>query len=98
MMPRARLPLAVATLALLVACQSDRLTRSIDAPMYAVSDGAHHGNPDFFFLPPLFKNPSSDPNFEPNAFNALLHPSVAICELGDAAGDGTRACIAGPPK
>ncbi len=98
MMRRARLPLAAAALALLVACQSDRLTRSIDGPMYAVSDGAHHGNPDFFFLSPLFKNPNGDPNFEPNAFNASLRPSVEICELGDPAADNTRACIAGPPK
>src|SRR5258708_13378792 len=98
MMRRARLPVAAAALALLVACQSDRLARSIDGRMYAVSDGAHHGNPDFFFLSPLFKNPSGDPNFEPNAFNASLRPSVEICELGDPAADNTRACIAGPPN
>ena len=101
MMPRARLPLAVATLALLVACQSDRLTRSIDGPMYAVSDGAHAGNPDFFFLPPLFKNPNTNANFEPAAFNPLLRPSVEICELGEPlpppAPSNTRVCIAGLP-
>src|SRR6266516_5192557 len=101
MMPRARLPLAIATLALLVACQSDRLTRSIDGPMYAVSDGAHAGNPDFFFLPPLFKNPNTNANFEPAAFNPLLRPSVEICELGEPlpppAPANTRVCIAGLP-
>src|SRR6266571_5310478 len=101
MMPRARLPLAVATLALLVACQSDRLTRSIDGPMYAVSDCAHAGNPDFFFLPPLFKNPNTNANFEPAAFNPLLRPSVEICELGEPlpppAPSNTRVCIAGLP-
>jgi len=67
--------------------------------MYAVSDGAHHGNPDFFFLSPLFKNPNTDPNFEPNAFNGLLQPSVTICELGDPlpsppAPPNTRECAA----
>jgi hypothetical protein len=97
MMRRAHLTLAVATLALLVACQSDRMTRSIDGPMYAVSDGAHAGNPDFFFLAPLFKNPSNDPNFEPAAFNPALRPAVEICELGAPAADGSRECVAGPP-
>ena len=97
MMRSARLPLAVATLALLIACQSDNLTRSIDGPMYAVSDGAHDGNPDFFFLAPLFKNPSTDPNYEPAAFNGALRPAVEICELGAPAPDLTRECIAGPP-
>jgi hypothetical protein len=96
MMRRVRLPLAVATLAVLVSCQSDSLTRSIDGPMFAVSDGAHHGNPDFFFLPPLFNNPSKNPNFEPAAFNGTLRPAVEICELGAPAPDGSRECIAGP--
>jgi len=96
MMRRARLPLAVATFAFLISCQSDNLTRSIDGPMFAVSDGAHSGNPDFFFLSPLFSNPNKDPNFEPNAFNGSLRPAVEICELGAPAPDGSRECIAGP--
>jgi hypothetical protein len=96
MMRRARLPLAVATLAFLVSCQSDNLTRSNDGPMFAVSDGAHHGNPDFFFLPPLFNNPNKNPNFEPAAFNGTLRPAVEICELGAPASDGSRECIPGP--
>jgi len=97
MMRRARLPLAVATLAFLISCQSDNLTRSIDAPMYAVSDGAHDGNPDFFFLSPLFNNPNNDPNYEPTAFNGALRPAVEICELGAPAPSGARECIAGAP-
>jgi CARDB len=96
MLRRARLPLAVGALALLVACQSDNTLRSIDGPMYAVSDGAHHGNPDFFFLSPLFNNPNRDPNFEPTAFNGALRPAVEICELGPPAADNSRVCIAGP--
>jgi len=96
MMRRARLPLAVATLALLIACQSDDLTKSIHGPMYAVSDGAHDGNPDFFFLTPLFKNPSNDPNFEPGAFNAQLRPAVEICQLGPLQPDNSRSCVDGP--
>lgn len=97
MMRRARLPLAVATLALLISCQSDNLTRSIDGPMYAVSDGAHDGNPDFFFLSPLFKNPSNHRNFEAAAFNGALRPAVEICELGEPAEDNTRECVVGDP-
>jgi len=97
MMRRARLPLAVVAFAFLISCQSDNLTRSIDGPMYAVSDGAHDGNPDFFFLSPLFQNPSNDPNYEPAAFNGALRPAVEICELGAPAPDLTRECIAGPP-
>jgi hypothetical protein len=97
MMRRARLPLAVATLAFLISCQSDNLTRSIDGPMYAVSDGAHEGNPDFFFLSPLFNNPNNNPNYEPAAFNGALRPAVEICELSEPAAGGARECIAGAP-
>ncbi len=98
MLRRALTPLAVGTLVLLAGCLSENLTRSTDGPMYAVSDGAHHGNPDFFFLPPMFSSPSNDPNFEPTAFNGSLRPAVEICELGDPAGDPpTRACVAGDP-
>jgi hypothetical protein len=96
MLRRALTPLAVGTLVFLAGCLSDNLTRSTDGPMYAVSDGAHHGNPDFFFLPPLFNNPSKDPNYEPAAFNGTLRPAVEICELGAPASDGSRECIAGP--
>src|SRR5712671_2330737 len=65
-------------------------------PAFAVSDGAHNGNPDFFFLAPLFKNANQSPNFEPAAFNPNLKPSVEICELTLGA-DGSRNCIAGDP-
>lgn len=97
MLRAARLTLVVGATALLFACQSDSVTRSSDGPAFAVSDGAHHGNPDFFFLSPLFSNPTNDPNFEPAAFNGTLRPAVEICELGAPAADGSRECIAGPP-
>ena len=97
MLRRALTPLAVGTLIVLAGCLSENVTRSTNGPMYAVSDGAHHGNPDFFFLPPMFNNPSTDPNFEPAAFNGTLRPAVEICELGAPAADLTRVCIAGPP-
>lgn len=92
-----RLPLAGAACLLMFGCRGDTASPKIDTPMYAVSDGAHNGNPDFFFLPPLFKNPNTDANFEPTAANMSLKPAVEICELGAAAADGSRQCIAGPP-
>jgi hypothetical protein len=45
-----------------------------------ISDGAHGGNPDFFFLPPMVSNPVINPTLK---FNATLAPSlsVEICRL-----------------
>jgi hypothetical protein len=77
---------AVAALSLaLAACQE----RSPNAPptetSFAISDGAHSaGNPDFFFLPPMVSNPSSDPNFDPGQFNPSLSPTVVVCALNGA--------------
>jgi len=65
--------------------------------MFAVSDGAHEGNHDFFFLAPLFKNADASPYFEPAAFNPTLKPRIEICELGSPAEDGSRECTAGDP-
>lgn len=92
-----RLPLVGAACILVFGCRGDTASPNVDTPMYAVSDGAHNGNPDFFFLPPLFQNPNTSPNYEPTAANMSLKPAVEICELGDAAADGSRECIAGPP-
>ena len=47
--------LALAALTLAMACESARRPTEIGAPTdpsKAISDGAHGGNPDFFFLPP----------------------------------------------
>lgn len=46
-----------------------------------IVDGAHSGNPDFFFLPPLVPNPVGSPNFDPGQFNSHLSPFVEVCEL-----------------
>jgi hypothetical protein len=94
---RTRLMFTGAACILLFGCRGDTVSPKTDIPMFAVSDGAHNGNPDFFFLPPLFKSPVNDPNYEPNAANMSLKPAVEICELGAAAADGSRQCIAGPP-
>ncbi|MFN2571696.1 MAG: hypothetical protein ABR537_08815 [Gemmatimonadales bacterium] len=92
-----RLPLAGAAALLVFGCRGDTVSPKTDGPMFAVSDGAHQGNPDFFFLPPLFKNPNTDAHFEPTAFNARLRPAVEICELGAPASttDNSRECIGG---
>ena len=92
-----RLPLVGAACILLFGCRGDTASPIVDTPTYAVSDGAHNGNPDFFFLPPLFKSPITNPNYEPTGANMNLKPAVEICELGAAAADGSRECIAGPP-
>jgi hypothetical protein len=73
--------MAAAAVGLLVACQSDTMTPIGDAPLAQLSDGANAGNPDFFFLPPLLKNPINHPQYEPKAFNAHVSPVVEICEL-----------------
>jgi hypothetical protein len=85
---------AVGSLAFLFACTGDSAAPTTGAPSFAVRDGAHDGNPDFFFLPPLFPNPSSDPDFEAAAFNGDLHPTVEICELGGTQADVNRSCVA----
>jgi len=80
---------ALAALALVVACQDQKVPTAPVArnapsdPSAVISDGAHGGNPDFFFLPPMVSDPSSNPNFEQGKFNAFLQPSltVEICQL-----------------
>jgi TolB protein len=71
--------LALAAGLVLAACHDDRPLAPGDGPSAAISDGTHSdGNPDFFFLPPIVGDPSSDPNFEPGMFNGRLHPVLAI--------------------
>jgi len=99
---------ALAALTLAMACESARRPTEISAPTdpsKAITDGAHGGNPDFFWLPPLVPNPVNDQNFDQGKFNSTLQPSltVEICELQgapvDAQGLPTIAtdCIAGDP-
>lgn len=64
---------------LAVGCDSDRAPT---VPAFVISDGAHPGgNPDFFFLPPLVRNPDQHPNFDAGAFDVGVEPSVLICML-----------------
>jgi hypothetical protein len=51
------------------------------APSFAVQDGAHAGNPSFFFLPPLVPDPAQHPDFSPGQFDPSVEPIVQICML-----------------
>jgi hypothetical protein len=69
-----------------------------------ISDGAHGGNPDFFFLPPLVSNPASDPNYDVGKANGALAASltVEVCLLQAAPVNSQGQpvptdCVAGPP-
>ena len=91
-----RLTLSAGATALVCACTSDGPQQPLSEPLSAsFSDGAHSGNPDFFFLPPIFKSPTTDPNFSTGEFNAALQPTVEICELGTLVPPATiRPCVA----
>jgi hypothetical protein len=100
---------ALSALALVVACQDQRVPtaparNAPTDPSAMISDGAHGGNPDFFFLPPMVSNPVSNANYEPGKANATLAPSlsVEICLLQGAPVDANGLpvvtdCVAGPP-
>jgi len=64
-----------------------------------ISDGAHGGNPDFFFLPPLVSNPNNDPNYDLGKANNALEASLAveICELKAPPVNGPTDCVDGSP-
>jgi Tol biopolymer transport system component len=65
-----------------------------EAPSFAISDGAHGGNPHFFFLPSLASAPSATGTFDP-----AVAPAVVICALnGSACGPtiATYTTTAGP--
>jgi len=76
-----RFTLTASAVLLVCACRSDTLTPSLGHPLASFADGAHAGNPDFFFLSPIFKDPSSNPNFSAGQFNANLRPTVEVCQL-----------------
>jgi hypothetical protein len=88
-----RFSLTAGVVALVCACTGDSVNPPIGTPQASFSDGAHSGNPDFFFLPPIFKNPATHPNFSPGEFNAGVRPTVEVCELAPLVPPATvRAC------
>src|SRR5947199_583431 len=77
---------ALCGLAVALSCENDsRVTspRSPSGPSKIILDGAHGGNKDFFFLPPMVPPPLNNPDFELGKFNNALRPSltIEICEL-----------------
>ena len=71
--------------------------RATGTPSRGISDGAHDdgvnpSNDDFFFLPPMVKEPVGNPNYKDDPFHTAMNPSVVICLLNDA---GTG-CVPGP--
>jgi hypothetical protein len=99
--------LALSVLTVALACQDNSQPTgpmSPGGPAGLISDGAHGGNPDFFFLPPMVPNPANDPNYEVGKFNASLASrlTVEICLLQgppvNAQGQPvTTDCVAGDP-
>jgi hypothetical protein len=80
---RVTLPIFLAALLIGVGCRDTTGPSPLvpSVPSAVISDGAHGGNPHFFFLPPMVPNPSFS-----GTFDAALSPLVEICE--------TPACLA----
>jgi hypothetical protein len=87
--------LALPVLAFVLSCGDDqRPPTGPSAPTKTseiIRDGAHGGNKDFFWLPPLVPLPLGNPDFELGKFNNTLRPSlrIDICELKPEGPDGT---------
>ncbi len=82
-MPRLSRVVAL-TLALgaLAACAESPTSGRFD-PSFLISDGAHmHGNPHFYFLPPMVPQPATS-----GTPNGSLSPTVTVCEF-------TTTCVA----
>ena len=61
-------------------------------PALSIHDGAHGGgNPGFFFLPPLVKNPTGNVEFGDAAFTVVA-PVVRICRLAGNPDLGPTSC------
>jgi hypothetical protein len=104
---KARL-LSISLLVLTAACRDANTPTQLAAPpdpSKIISDGAHGGNKDFFFLPPMVPLPLNNPDFEIGKFNNSLRTAlkIEICELKaenlNAQGlpTATTGCVAGAP-
>jgi len=80
---RRRVLLCLTLIFAMSACNGDRVGTPIGSaakPSNDISDAVHTaGNPDFFFLPPMVKNPSGSTYWDAGAFNPNLRPTVEIC-------------------
>ena len=88
----------VALAGALAACNGDQPPTSPvpSGPSREVSDGANGfaGNKNFFFLPPLAKDPSKDPDYEATRFDGaqLSRLSIEVCPLPFADADLNGRC------
>ena len=89
---RRRVLLCLTLIFAMSACNGDRVGTPIGSatkPTNDISDATHSGdglasNPDFFFLPPMVKQPGTDLPWNVGAFNPNLRPIVEICDFGPA--------------
>ena len=103
---RRRVLLCLTLIFAMSACNGDRVGTPIGSatkPTNDISDATHSGgglasNRDFFFLPPMVKNPSGSTYWDAGAFNANLRPTVEICASSAATEDmiSASACAALP--
>src|SRR5436190_1797826 len=91
--------LALVGLAFLAACNDNRTPTSppevVPKPSFAISDGAHSGNPNFYFLVPTLPATSSLSNFKLGQFNPKLQPEIVVCQIPLSSGSyptGTESC------
>ena len=83
---KARRLFALSILAIAFGCDGNKVPTALRAPHKTssiLSDGAHGGNHDFFFLQPLVADPSASIDFEAGKSNNTLQSAlvVQICEL-----------------
>ena len=66
-------------------------------PSFAISDGAHGGNPDVWFLPPMVSNPAGSPGYLDHGLNLGLPAEVEITKMpsGDVVLPRTPASVTG---
>jgi len=91
-----RWALVVIATAAISGCTERQVLQSppIGRPVALILDGAHNGDPDFFFLPPLVGSPINDPHFDAGKFDATLTPTVEVCQLAADPRSGPTSCAA----
>lgn len=67
--------LVLASTCALIGCTEPATSPIASVPSYTISDGAHGGNPHFYFLNPMV--PAPNPS---GVFDASVHPRVEICQ------------------
>lgn len=80
-------PIALVAMAFAMAChdtpQPTEPNLAPSDPSKIISDGAHGGNKDFWWLPPMVPLPIGNPDFKIGTFNNTLRSSIRIdiCQL-----------------